>query len=125
MFLHEAAGWRVGTLTGPVATEAQLQLVLGSLAALRIRAEYRTGGDTDSLDNVRLVYPTPTLTMQKLGNDLSVEWPAAASCFQLESTETLSPPVWTPVLAAIETTNGVNRVPTAPASGMRFYRLKK
>ena len=125
VFLHEAAGWRVGSRTGPVATEAQLRMVLGSLSVLRIRAEYRRGSDTDGLDNVRLVFPTPTLTMRKLGNALSVEWPAAASCFQLESTETLSPPAWTPVIASIETTNGVNRVPAAPASGMRFYRLKK
>lgn len=47
--------WRVGTLTGPLATQAQMQTVLGSLSALYIRAEYFVGlAETGYLDNVIL-----------------------------------------------------------------------
>ena len=68
----------------------------------------------------------PTLTLRPAGQgQLVLEWPADAVGFQLEFTETISPPAWTPVLTAIETTNGVNRMPAAPTSGMRFYRLKQ
>ncbi len=40
------------------ATKRDLQRVLGATTDLRIRAEYRTGDDTDDLDNVRLLPPT-------------------------------------------------------------------
>lgn len=55
--LTETAGWKVGSLTGPVPTQAQMQSVLGNLSALRIRAEFQGGPDTDSLDNVSLEAP--------------------------------------------------------------------
>ncbi len=51
----DETNWRVGTLTGPFATQAQMQTVLGSLSALYIRAEYFVGFDeTGYLDNVIL-----------------------------------------------------------------------
>lgn len=48
----EPAAWRVGTLTGAVATEADLRGVLSTLVGFRIRGEYRSGADTAWLDNV-------------------------------------------------------------------------
>lgn len=53
-----AGGWRLNTLSGAVASQAQLAATLGDLTALRIRAEYRTGADLGKLDNVSLV-PEP------------------------------------------------------------------
>ncbi len=50
----EASAWRINSRTGDPASEAQLQTVLGALTALHIRGEYRDGGDTGKLDNVRL-----------------------------------------------------------------------
>ena len=50
--LSETAGWIVN---GAPATQANMRTVLGNLTDLRIRAEYRTGADTDGLDNVKLV----------------------------------------------------------------------
>jgi hypothetical protein len=47
-------GWKVGSLAGEPATAEQMKLVLGSLTALRIRAEFQVGPDTDYLDNVVL-----------------------------------------------------------------------
>ena len=46
--------WHVGLVNGPIATATELYDVLSSLTALYIRAEYRSGADTDSLDNVVL-----------------------------------------------------------------------
>lgn len=52
--LDDTAPWRV-TGTGALATQAQIQSVLASLAALRIRGEYSSvGNDTGYLDNVAL-----------------------------------------------------------------------
>jgi hypothetical protein len=52
--------WRVGSLTGAVATAAQLQAVLADLRALRIRAEYHgSAGDIGQLDNVAMTGPPP------------------------------------------------------------------
>lgn len=48
----EPSAWRVGTLSGPAATEAELRGVLSELVGFRIRGEYRTGDDTAWLDNV-------------------------------------------------------------------------
>jgi len=49
-----AGGWRLNSLSGAVATDTQIQTVLGALSSLQIRCEYQTGADTGSLDNVVL-----------------------------------------------------------------------
>jgi hypothetical protein len=49
-----SGSWRLDSLSGAIATDEQIKMALGSLSALRIRAEYQTGSDTDSLDNVVL-----------------------------------------------------------------------
>jgi hypothetical protein len=46
--------WMVGSLGGPIATQAQVQAVLVSLTALRIRQEYVSGSEIGYLDNVIL-----------------------------------------------------------------------
>lgn len=53
--------WRVDdTFSGALATDAQLQSVLGALSALWINAEYITPVvETVALDNVRLLAPVP------------------------------------------------------------------
>jgi hypothetical protein len=63
--LTEAAGWRVGSLSGVLATGAQIRAVLGDLRRLRIRGEFITGPDDGDLDNVVLtgrsaVVPEPS-----------------------------------------------------------------
>ena len=52
--LSALSGWHVSTLLGPLATQAQILSTLAKLTDLEIRAEYQTGPDTDSLDNVFL-----------------------------------------------------------------------
>ena len=54
VLLNDLSGWHVSTLAGPLATQAQIQAALANITDLEIRAEYQTGPDTDSLDNVFL-----------------------------------------------------------------------
>ena len=49
-----AGGWMLDGTTPRPATPSEMAAVLGALTALRIRAEYVTGGDVDDLDNVVL-----------------------------------------------------------------------
>jgi hypothetical protein len=72
--LHESAGWRVGSCAGPLATQADMQQVLGALTDVLIRAEYRSGADTDSLDNVRLAGPGPGQAASTFDTDLDGWW---------------------------------------------------
>lgn len=51
--LSEGAGWKVSG-SGKSASEQQIRAALSNLDRLAIRAEYRTGPDTDDLDNVVL-----------------------------------------------------------------------
>jgi len=64
-----SGAWRLNDLSGAFATNAQIKTVLGSLSGLHIRAEYQTGPDTGSLDNVVLgaVPESSTAAMLALG----------------------------------------------------------
>ncbi len=50
--LDTASDWRIGSSTGVVATQAQINAVLSDITALHIRGEYIAGPDTGGLDNV-------------------------------------------------------------------------
>ena len=63
-----ATSWRVNTLTGAVATAEQLQSVLSGLTSLRIRAEYQSGPDIGSLDNVSMVPEPSSLALFAAGS---------------------------------------------------------
>ncbi|MGP1273637.1 MAG: laminin B domain-containing protein [Phycisphaerales bacterium] len=52
--LSTAADWRVSSLAGPAATEAQIRQVLADVTLLHIRGEFSTQSDVTNLDNVRL-----------------------------------------------------------------------
>jgi hypothetical protein len=61
VLLSDLSGWHVSTLSGALATQAQIQTTLASITDLSIRAEYQTGPDTDSLDNVFLFSPVSSV----------------------------------------------------------------
>lgn len=52
--LDTSADWRIGSSTGEVATQAEIETALADISALRIRGEYVSGTDTGGLDNVVL-----------------------------------------------------------------------
>jgi len=62
------SGWHVSSLTGPLATQEQLLSTLANLTDLEIRAEYQTGPDIGSLDNVSIFsVPDPGSTVLMFG----------------------------------------------------------
>ncbi len=61
--LDSTSDWRLGTESGPVATDEDILAVLGDLQSLRIRGEYRVGSDFGGLDNVILIPEPTTLTL--------------------------------------------------------------
>lgn len=60
----QAGSWRVGTRTGPFASQAQVAAVLASVTSLYLRGEFQNGPDTMGLDNVAFV---PTAVAQSFG----------------------------------------------------------
>jgi hypothetical protein len=72
---------------------------------------------------------SPSLEVAWSGNRLVISWPAAAAGFNLESTTSLSPAIWLPVIPTITTPQVVigNQVTaTVGLSGSStFYRLSK
>lgn len=63
--IDENAGWRVGVIGGPMATQSDIMAVLQDVRALEIRGEFRTGGDRGGLDNVVFV-PEPGAAMMAM-----------------------------------------------------------
>ncbi|MEL6617012.1 MAG: laminin B domain-containing protein, partial [Bacteroidota bacterium] len=59
--LLASSGWQVTDLSGPLATEMQMQNVLGDLDEMCIRGEYRDGSDRGDLDNVYMLPPSVLL----------------------------------------------------------------
>jgi hypothetical protein len=59
--------WRVNTMSGAVATPAQLQSVLSDLTGVYLCTEWRTGGDDTSIDNVGVVPEPATLSLLAFG----------------------------------------------------------
>ena len=68
-----AGSWHISTLNGAVASEQQFASVLSNLTGLRIRAEYQSGADIGSLDNVSMV-PEPSALAMLLSGGALVHW---------------------------------------------------
>ncbi len=52
--LDTDSDWRLGSVSGEAASQADIDAVLADVTSLWIRGEYVNGGDTGGLDNVRL-----------------------------------------------------------------------
>jgi hypothetical protein len=50
--LDTTSDWRIGTLSGAMATQAEIDAVLSNITNLHIRGEYVSGSDTGGIDNV-------------------------------------------------------------------------
>lgn len=75
----------------------------------------------------RLSDGPPVLELSVVGGSLRLAWPAAPSGFQIESSATMAPGSWTPVLVTPAISNAFNyaNVPLAPGTSKIFFRLKK
>jgi len=67
----------------------------------------------------------PKLAVTRAGSNAVLSWPTSAPGFVLESTSTLAPANWTVVTPAPVVNAAQNSVTVTPASGTRFYRLRK
>ena len=74
----------------------------------------------------RLSKVPPMLELQRIGaGALRLNWPALPTGFQLEASDSLTAPNWSPVPAVPVTTNSFYYVELTPTSKQKFYRLKK
>ena len=68
----------------------------------------------------------PGLQVSLIAGAIEMSWPASAEGFSLNATESLIPPVtWSPISAAVATTNGLNIVRIPLSSKNQFFRLRK
>ncbi len=74
----------------------------------------------------RLANTPPALEALKLtGGSMQLTWPTAPSGFQLESSDTLAPGSWMPVVLTPAVSNTLNHVDVPPNGLKKFFRLKK
>ena len=68
----------------------------------------------------------PKLSITKLGNNMIITWPLEGSDgFALQESGDLGATLSWGGSAAVLTTNGANRSVIVPATGLKFFRLKK
>lgn len=65
----------------------------------------------------------PALTIGRSGTNIVLQWPANATNYVLQSTVTLAPAAWSPVVGTPTVVNGVNQLTVTPAT-TQFYRLQ-
>lgn len=63
---------------------------------------------------------SPTVTISRTGEAITISWPAGVTGYQLESSPALPGADWTPVPGVVD-----NSVTVAPSGSAQFYRLKK
>lgn len=79
------------------------------------------------VDGLRLItVPPPVLTVEKDGGNIALRWPASASGWSLEVSDTLTIGSWQPEpTPIIEVENGDLIVTKPPDRARRFYRLRR
>ena len=93
-----------------------------------------TGGTSTTcelvVDGLRFItIPYPTLALENHGATVSLHWPAAASGWRLEASETMAADSWQgvepPTPESFTMTNGVNRMEEPRSSEKQYYRLRR
>ena len=70
--------------------------------------------------------PTPKVGLAASGANVAVKWPAAASGWVLETTDSLTTPNWQPVpTTGVVVDQGVATVERPVAGPKQFYRLRR
>jgi hypothetical protein len=70
----------------------------------------------------------PRLELRAVGQSaIELAWPEEASCFQLETANTLSAPSWTTEFTVLDSSvaGGLIRVTVPVSGGSRFFRLRR
>ena len=75
-----------------------------------------------TFDNFLVTGSEPRLSIAKAGNTTTISWPVL-STFVLQSSPSLTSPVWTDVTTGINHTGHLNAYPVSGAAGTLYYRL--
>lgn len=123
--LSEAAAWKVGSITGPLATQAQIQSVLANITDFRIRGEYQSGDDVGYLDNV--VFGTPVTpgdaTLQISFQPVLRLQGTIGALYRIDYSTTMEPENWQELTTVRPTTSPYDVVDPVPTTvEKRFYR---
>jgi len=80
-----------------------------------------------AIDGIRFItLPTPKVGITTAGANVAVKWPAAASGWVLESSDTLAPNSWQPVpMTGVTVESGVATVEQPVVGPKKFYRLRR
>jgi hypothetical protein len=73
---------------------------------------------------VPLLYANTPLVLEQTGNHATLRWPVTSLGFTLETTVSLSNPVWTNWSDAPTVTDGSNTVQVSLSGPARFFRLR-
>jgi len=70
-------------------------------------------------------FAPPTLSIGRTGSTVTLAWPATfvSLDYRLEANSSLSPPTWSGVTNATQTSNNIHTVTLAVAGSQRFFRL--
>ena len=101
----------------------------GSIDEFRIYGGRLLPGDIAASDIIgpnQLLTSTASLKATRVGGDLVLSWPVAASGFTLESSPKLgSGAIWTPVGMTPTVVGATNQVTLTPSGSIMFYRLQR
>jgi hypothetical protein len=128
--LNEQAGWWNTTAERP-ATQGEIITVLATLTNLLIRGDYTLANGAGALDSVGLVMPSSypgrwVLEIQRtIAGGVRLGWPALATGFQLEQSNTIVSPNWSLVPGTPIEKNGMYYIYVAPTIPVKFFRLHK
>lgn len=122
--LHETAGWRIGSLTGPTPMRSQFINVISDLASLRIRGEFMYGFDTGYLDNV--VLESGRIEMSIRVSEVEVLWNSIPNRkYQVQRRTEIETSPWSDLGLPLVGTGDTMRVTDQILDGSpkRFYRV--
>jgi hypothetical protein len=69
--------------------------------------------------------PAPAITIARISSDLKISWPVRALPWNLYSSPSVSPGVWTRVGTTASAVNGFNVLTVTPGSQSTFYQLHR
>ncbi len=84
------------------------------LASLQVTSSHSGGGGE-----------TPELNIEITGANVVISWPATATGFVLEATDSLNPVAWSAAGGTEEEEGGLKKVTLTPGEGSKYYRLNQ
>jgi hypothetical protein len=88
----------------------------GALTAGQIANLYQAGPN---------VIAGPALKISRSGNQITLQWPANATSFNLQSSPTLVGGTWSAVSGTPVVVNGLNNLTLTPGASPAYFRLKQ